>query len=83
MRKLSYEDELMSKLPQEVFRDLEGEIGEKLEPIDVDVAPISGQVRLKIGEGELYITPEQAVDLMFALRRAVVRVKPAALRKDK
>lgn len=47
----------------------------------VDVSTDFESVVLSIGTNrKLYMTPEQAVDLMNNLRRAIVKTKPKALR---
>lgn len=55
-----------------------------IQGVTVDVTPVdAGEIRLTIGEHRLHMTPEQCVDLMQQLRRAVVKVKAVALRPKK
>jgi hypothetical protein len=52
--------------------------------VTVDVTPVdTGEIQLTIGKNAVFFTPEQCVDLMQELWRAVVKVKPAALRKKR
>jgi len=46
----------------------------------VEITEIGEEIKLSIGENDLYMTPEQVVNLMKELRRAVVKIKPKALR---
>ncbi len=80
MQDLTYEDRLIQnydhvlKSLQEKYPGIEG--------VKVDVSPSleGANITLTIGDRPLFMTPEQAVDLIQQLRRAVVKVKPKALR---
>jgi len=82
MQNLTYEqlhqrnyDAVVDSL-REKFPDIQG--------VTVDVTPVDAdEIKLTIGEHRVHMTPEQCVDLMNELRRAVVKVKPAALRPKK
>ncbi len=52
-----------------------------IEGVKVDISESEGEILLSIGEHKFYMTPEQAVDLMKEIRRAVVKVKPKALHR--
>jgi hypothetical protein len=48
--------------------------------VSVDVSIDGGDVKLSIGNNILWLKPEQTVDLIKQLRRAVVKIKPKLLR---
>jgi len=82
MQNLTYEQLHLKKYDsvvdflREKYPDIQG--------ITVDVTPIdASEIKITIGEQRVHMTPEQCVDLMQELRRAVVMVKPAALRPKK
>jgi DNA-directed RNA polymerase subunit F len=78
MQNLTYE-----QLHQKNYDAVVDELREKfpeIKGVAVDVTPVDAdEIKLTIGEHRVHFTPEQCVDLMQALRRAVVKVKPAAL----
>ncbi|OGC95335.1 MAG: hypothetical protein A2W25_05310 [candidate division Zixibacteria bacterium RBG_16_53_22] len=51
--------------------------------VDISTDDMAREVELSVGTTVVFMTPEQAVDLMQQLRRAVVRVKPKALRHNR
>jgi hypothetical protein len=78
MQELTYEDmhqqnyDAIVKCLQEAHPEIKG--------VTVDVTPVDAdEIKLTVGEHRVHMTPEQCVDLMAQLRRAVVKVKPAAL----
>lgn len=78
MQNLTYE-----QLHQKNYDAVVDELREKfpeIKGVTVDVTPVdAGEIALTIGDHRVHFTPEQCVDLMQQLRRAVVKVKPAAL----
>ncbi len=48
--------------------------------VKVEIKQEIDAIKLSFGENDLYMTPNQAVDLMRELRRAVVKLDPKALR---
>jgi len=78
MEELKFQDkpvkqyaELVDKLKKE-HPDIVG--------VSVDVSVDGDDVKLSIGNNALWLKPEQAVDLIKQLRRAVVKIKPRLLR---
>ena len=70
---LKYPDVI--KAMQEKYDNIQG--------VTVEIAETDDAIKLSYDNNDLYMTPEQAVDLMRELRRAVVKVNPKALREKK
>lgn len=82
MQNLTYE-QLHQKNYDAVVEGLQEKYPE-IRGVTVDVTPVDiDEIKLTIGDHRVHFTPEQCVDLMQELRRAVVKVKPAALRPKK
>ena len=77
MEQLKHDE--ISKTYTGIIRKMQ-EKHENLKGVLVEVSEVGEEIKLTIDSNDLYLTPEQAVDLMKELRRAVVKVKPKALR---
>ena len=81
MQKLTYQEQ-NDKVYADVLAKLQ-ETRPEIVGVDVDVSVTDGEIKLTVGENSLYMLPEQAADLYFNLRRAIVKVKPKVLRKKR
>ncbi len=78
MQELKHNDRIF-QYPEVIEEMKEKYVG--IEGVSVEITEINNHIKLSYADNDLYITPEQAVDLMRELRRAVVKTNPKALRK--
>lgn len=72
----------MKEMYPEVIKEMQEKYG-NVKGVIVEITETDDIVKLSYGGSDLYLTSEQAVDLMRELRRAVVKVNPSALRKKR
>ena len=80
METLKHDD--IEKSYPKVIREMQ-EKYKNIQGVLVEITELGNHIKLSIGSNDLYLTPEQTVDLMHELRRAVVKIDPKALRKKK
>ncbi len=71
----------LSQMYPKVVKELQEKYDDNIKGVVVEITEIGGIIKLSFDNNDLYLTPEQAVDLMRELRRAVVKISPQALRQ--
>ena len=81
MKDLYRQGEALKQYAPEIRKMIEDATEQIINDTTVDVSIVEGNlIQLSIGDVRLIATPEQVVDLMQEMRRAVVKTKPKALR---